>query len=55
MNMAEFFKAKEQECIELAKRYERCPEDRQKAEGARQARKEADFYHKMAEQEAKKA
>lgn len=51
MSIAEYYRLKEQEMIQLAQRYERCPEDEQKAEGARQARKDAAFFRRMAEKE----
>ena len=51
MSMAEFFRMKEKEAVELAKRYERCPEDQQKAAGAKEAREAAEFYRKLAEKE----
>ena len=50
-DMAEFFHMKEKEAIDLAERYERCPEDQQKAAGAREAREAAEFYRKLAEKE----
>ena len=51
MTLAEFYRKQEAEQIALAKRYERCPEDKQKAAGARDARKAAEFYRKLAEEE----
>lgn len=49
--MAEFWRQKEAEALALAKYYERVPEDKQKAAGARQARADAAFYRKLAEEE----
>ena len=51
LELAEFFRRKEKEAIELARYYERVPEDQQKAAGARDARKAAEFYKKLAEKE----
>ncbi len=49
MSEYEFWKSKEREAIALARYYERVPEDQQKAAGAREARKQAEFCRKMAE------
>jgi hypothetical protein len=49
MSMAEYFRMKEAEAIAEAKRYERCPEDLQKAAGAREARRMAAFFRQQAE------
>jgi hypothetical protein len=54
MTLAEFYRQKAKEEIDLAKYYERIPEDTQKAAGAREARANAAFYLKMAEEAEKK-
>ena len=47
--LAAMFREKAEEQLALARRYERCPEDQQKAAGAVEARKAAAFYLKQAE------
>lgn len=48
--MIEIWKHLEAEEIALAKYYERVPEDKQKAAGAREARQKAAFYRKLIEE-----
>ena len=48
MTLAEFYRQKAKEEIELAKYYERVPEDQQKAAGAREARANAANYLRLA-------
>lgn len=49
-DMYEYWMRRYNEEIDLAKRYERCPEDMQKAQGAREARANAEYYYKCAEE-----
>ncbi len=49
MTLAEFYRQQEAEEIALAEKYERVPEDQQKAAGAREARRVAEYYRKLAE------
>jgi len=49
MSMKEYWIRKEAEELALARYYERVPEDQQKAAGAREARKAAEFAQRMAE------
>ena len=48
--MIELYRQKMEEALELARRYERCPEDKQKAAGAKEAREEAEFYRNLMEE-----
>lgn len=50
MTLAEFYRQQEAEEIALAEKYERVPEDQQKAAGAREARRVAEYYRRLAEQ-----
>jgi len=49
MKMSEYYRQREAEALKEARYYERVPEDLQKAEGAKQMRKWAAQYRKMAE------
>ena len=49
MSLAEYYRQQEAEEIALAEKYERVPEDLQKAAGAREARRAAEYYRKLAE------
>ena len=50
--MREYYLSRAKEWLDLAKQYERCPEDQQKAAGAKEARENAEYYIRLAEQEA---
>ena len=49
--MATFCRRKIEEALDLARYYERVPEDLQKAAGARQARKDAEYWQRRLEEE----
>lgn len=51
MKMSEYYRQREAEEMALAARYERCPEDAQKAAGAKEARRQAEWYRAQAEAE----
>lgn len=51
MKMSEYYRGRMEEELELARRYERCPEDQQKAAGAKDARRAAEYYRNLMEQE----
>ena len=52
LSIKNLYLQREAEYMELARRYERCPEDQQKAAGAAEAREQAAYYHDMAERES---
>lgn len=50
MKYSEYLRQRAAEYLTEARRYERCPEDRQKAEGAKEMRRWAEEYTRQAEQ-----
>ena len=50
MEMSTYYKQQMEEALELARKYERCPEDEQKAAGAADARRTAEYYRNLMEE-----